>query len=446
MNKINLSFTAVTFWILIIFVMISGNPFPYSDEWAFVQNDIDDEKIIGQEFLSILLFVFEQHVDHTIPILKIYYMAILETFNFDFRVVQFTNCIFLFLGCWFILRLISVSRGQVEFGDIAVPIIMFCLGIYNTIWGFTVFQFFSSVMLLFGFVFSAKHIKPSSPNYAAMLPASFLFLMSLCGMNGVIPSVFISACMLISICTSSSKQRPNRVAIISMTLVFLFATTMLIIWRSSSAASSIVFIMHNIDEICKIYFALLSPNPMVRFGNELDVAYSFFNVLLIISAIVVLIRRLMQKFTIVYAAFLYAILASIFLLLSISIGRAEVFSVEISPHYGFLALPSIVMSWYVLSLFVSRRLVIIVGLLFVCFNVPYYIANMSWRFSWSEQRNHEIYIVRESIMSGMTSTDLARKHIGFFNFRPSNQAILMVGNGLSALRKRGVFPYNNLAH
>ena len=419
------------FWVYLCMVLMSGNSFPYSDEWIFVNHMINEVEVS---------WLFQLHNDHMIPFVKIYYMILLKLGNFDFRIVQLTNGLILFIFCFVILRTLHICRGYYEVGDIAIPLMIFSIGFDSTIWGFDI-QFISSTFFLIGISIAiTKSIcrKSSFPTIAAFI---CLLMMLFCGMNGVIPSLIISFLLIIFIRWITLKEKPDRISHAILTLCFLTAVGILSIWRPSSASSSS---LSDIDLIQIIYnfLILLSPTPIVKPNSVFNNAYWFLNIAMIGTALIILVHRLTKRIGIWDLSMLFAIFSGVVLLFSIAIGRQEISL--IASHYGFLSLAPVLISWIVLSLTFSRPIVIIIGIFFMILNLQIYIDNLSWRASWGQERNSETLSIQSDLSSGIKTDQFVEKYINRFYYVHDLNSISVINSKIHLLHKEGIYPYTLL--
>lgn len=102
--------------------------------------------------------------------------------------------------------------------------------------------------------------------------------------------------------------------------------------------------------------------------------YSIFNLLLIATAVGVLFRRVLnssrnRSVAIADFSLLTSLGATIIMLLSVAVGRAEYWTSGLERHYGILGVVLAVVSWMTISLHLRRTTVSICGILFLCVNL-----------------------------------------------------------------------------
>lgn len=96
-------------------------PFPYADDWTYPLQ-------LDASFRHKFAWLFQQHTDHRIPVLKLAQLTTLWLFNFDFRILILLNVIVVAAGAAFLVLTLRGYRGRGLFADVLVPLICLNLG------------------------------------------------------------------------------------------------------------------------------------------------------------------------------------------------------------------------------------------------------------------------------------------------------------------------------
>jgi hypothetical protein len=430
------------FWLLLRIVVVHGSPFPFSDEWGLIKH-VGDGMSSGD-----LVWLIAPHVDHRIPLLKLYNMLLLPLSGFDFRIVQATNGVLLFVACLVILRIIFLCKRRVDWGDFAIPLILLNVGFGAAFWAFS-FQFLSSTLLLLGFCFAAlSTIRGSSPN-ALLAAVACVFAMPLCGMNGVVPALLISVVLLVALCRIEPKPDARNVRIVRLLLVgaLMVSVTVVLCWRPSGAATvEPTEIASRIPGIVGNFFRMIKPNPMV--GSEAHGnVQSAFGALLAALAIGVLGQRLGAAYrrtgavAIADVAMASALAATLLLILAVAIGRSAYWSLGLERHYGFFPVALTIISWAVVSLYLPRYAVSMIGIVLLAWSLYSYSANLQWRTAWSKQRDSQTIAIYGEMARHASVGSLVALHIRDFYFVDTQRSRQRVAEAIELLRARGVKPY-----
>lgn len=153
-------------------------------------------------------------------------------------------------------------------------------------------------------------------------------------MNGVVVSFFIALTWLVCLCwigPETSTGQAHRVGwgIRTILSIVVISTVWIFInWRPSGASTtSLSVIFTQLPDIASAFLVLLSPTPMV-IPAKFHTIYTIFHLLLIATAIGVLFRRALsssrnRRVTIADFFLLPSLGATIVMLLSVAVGRAE---------------------------------------------------------------------------------------------------------------------------
>ena len=118
-------------------------PYAWVDDWIYAR---------PLEFRTLhewWVWLWQQHVDHRIPIQKLTNFFILSWSGFDYRWLVGINFLMAVISTAFLVEAARVYRGRRSVGDVAIPFIVLNFGMGYTQWGFH-FQFTSSILCGFG--------------------------------------------------------------------------------------------------------------------------------------------------------------------------------------------------------------------------------------------------------------------------------------------------------
>ncbi len=157
-------------------------PYAWVDDWIYAR---------PLEFTTLQewwVWLWQQHVDHRIPIQKLTNFFILSWSGFDYRWLVGVNFLMALISAAFLVEAARVYRGRRSVGDVAIPFIVLNFGMGYTQWGFH-FQFTSSILCLSGFLLATLLWLRSQRNVHAFLAVFSLTIACLTGMNGVLPAL-----------------------------------------------------------------------------------------------------------------------------------------------------------------------------------------------------------------------------------------------------------------
>ena len=184
-------------WALTI-VLISDKRYPWSDEWNFVPY------LTGVRAVT-WAWLWEQHVDHRIPIVKVIYLILSRLFPVDFRPPIYFNVLLMSTLAAILIHAARKIRKQQNYADAFFPLFTTHMGLGFWSWGFSI-QFVFPTFLI-GLMMIVWTIATTKANiirgkYACVCLSSLTLLLPLCGSNGLVLSL---GCLFFLIWTLRQK-------------------------------------------------------------------------------------------------------------------------------------------------------------------------------------------------------------------------------------------------
>lgn len=367
------------------------------------------------------------------------------------------NSVFLFVGCLYILHTLGKIR-KYRLGYLAIPFILLNPAYPPSFSGFS-FQFMSSTLLILGFCSAALKTKISSPPLPLLLlAASCLLINTFCGMNGTVVSLLIALAWLVCFgwiepeTKATGQARRIGWGIRTILGVVVISTVWIFFhWRPSGASTTnLSEVFTRLSDIAYAFFILLNPTPMV-IPAKLHTTYSIFNLLLIAIAAGVLFRQVLnssrnRRVGIADFSLLTSLGATIILLLSVAVGRAEYWTPGLERHYGILGVVLAVVSWTTISLHLRQTMVSIWGIFFLCVNLYLYAVNFDWRLLHVSRRITNTVDLYGDISKGVVIDQFVENHIGKVFYIDTPRTRKIVGDRIRLLHKNKIVPYVFLSY
>ena len=290
-----------------------------------------------------------------------------------------------------------------------------------------------------------------------LLAAGCLLINTFCGMNGTVVSFLIALIWLLCFGwiqpeTSTGQARRVGWGICTILLsVVISAVLILFHWRPSGASTtSLSAVFTRLSDIASAFLVLLNPTPMV-IPVKFHTIYSIFNLLLIATAAGVLFRRVWnssrnRRVATADFSLLISLGATIIMLLSIAVGRAEYWSPGLERHYGILGIIPAVVSWTTISLHLRRTMVSIWGLLFLCANIYLYTANFNWRTVHVDSMITNTVDLYGDISKGVVIDRFVENHVGKFFYIDTPRVRKVVEDRIRLLHRNKIVPYIFLSY
>jgi len=425
--------TAVIALLFYIAVLPHFRPYAWVDDWIYT-------KPLGFTTLSEWWrWLWQQHVDHRIPIQKLTNFLVLSWTGFDYRWLVAINFAMAIATSILLLEVARRYRGRRSIGDTSIPLILLNFGMGYTQWGFQ-FQFMSSILSMSIFLFSALIWLQTQKNMPALIGALSLMVACLTGMNGVLPALGIGiACIAWAIW----RHKPTNIvflfaAPIGMALVILAMWTPFVGSDQSPIKSS---------ELLN-YAAGLTTGAFTIFVQHHEAAARIIIfVLLFLAAASILIRigrKILDDADLLLTAFLGVYLC---LLASIAYGRVKVqggWEYGSAIHYGVLAIFIPILAWVIASKALPKLRAEILGLAVLIVALFVFEVNYQWR-AWMIGYCDPLQAkALQDLKSNKSIDQIATDNITQFHVGLSG--IKEVTDGISALRKAGYELYGGKRH
>jgi hypothetical protein len=418
----------------------ASRSFPWSDEWDYLPG-------VDLKGLSLVRWLFEQHVDHRIPLQKGLHLWLLHLDGYDFRILLATNYLFACATAWLGLRIAQLYRGQLSIGDLAIPLVALNGNIGGGFaqWGFA-FQFLSSTFFLLGFVALAvsaeRHARPSE---LALALVSLLFC-ALCGLNGLIDATVLTSILCAFFGWELWRRSPRRPFMIYSLVAAsaLEIVTLWVLWTPSEAARAGTFSMWATAKffygmvgssvvICPFYFAPFVPNQ-----GRLKFALM---ALLMVSGLfcgIFAIRREKLR-PMCDIALTGAIAATGLSMLAIAVGRSryQAWVWGLETHYGYSTLAAPVAAWILVSKCLTRRWRVGAGIVMLAVFAYAYQSTWICRWKWVQASAGHLAALQASIASTTDVKGLVKSNIADFYFVDDSSVRPKIESGIATLRRKG---------
>lgn len=159
-------------------VVHSGRSLPYSDDWQLWPY------VSGQRQIS-AGWLWEQHNEHRIPLVKAVHLVALRAFDFDYRAPIIINVAALSLIALALLLVARGLRGRTRLSDAAIPLLLLAPHLPPLQWGFQL-QFTATAFALGLILLSALDDRVQPTTRSLVLWSIAVALLVTCGMNGVV--------------------------------------------------------------------------------------------------------------------------------------------------------------------------------------------------------------------------------------------------------------------
>lgn len=413
-------------FILVISFLFSYRLYPYADDWSYASA----LELKGIEFLK---WALSQHVDHFIPLQKIFHVFLAKWSGFDFRILILLNCILALLASFSLVRLAQLYRGSASLGDAVIPILIFNPASGYSLWAFQ-FQFLSSVSFFVFAVLSLSLYVRTQRRFYFFFSLLFLSLTALCGMNGYVLAIVTVGLLVILFSTSKlSIQRVGWFNIAMFALLVLLLLSVLYAWEPSGASKE----ASKISEIIKI-FLLLQPSSLSILSFNKTALFSVFIALLLLVSFYQLYKKARSSsFEAMDAIVLLPLICTEALVLSIAAGRSGTqggWSNVLIMHYGFLSVLIPIFCWIILSSTLSRFRHFVLTWICLFIFMSAFVVSFDWRLELStltiekqKRVEHDLILLKDLDL-------LLDKHVLALTWKDRDSDRKYVKEGLRVLR------------
>lgn len=414
--QLGLAFTLASF-------IFSYRIFPYADDWSYI-----GARALGSN-LDFLHWVFSQHVDHRIPIQKLFHFLLAKLAGYDFRILILANIVLACVASSLLLAAAKNYRGQQTLGDLIIPLIILCPVAGYSLWAFQL-QFLSSILFASASLYFSTKYTQSNQGIYFHASMTALLLCSLCGMNGLILSLVTSAATLLYFFIHKKKSAKSN--LIYTSFVIAVNLGLLAFWTPSGAAGA----ASSASATAEIFFHLVGSSMVIYLFNG-----AFWKPLLVFTVVAgaaVISLNMLRKKAQDISEYIIAgiLLGSMLVLLSIAFGRGKThdgWSNVFAMHYGFLATLLPITAWIIISKRIPKSICLTSGLaLTIIFSLSYK-ENLDWRKSFFND-----WIVRQQDIARDMRTEhnleiLTQRYRLDFTWSGANDLGHVV-NGLKILR------------
>ena len=412
----------------------AARSFPFSDEWDYL-------RAVDLHGTSLVRWLFEQHVDHRIPLQKALHLWLLHRDAYDFRVLFAVNYLFACATAFLGIRIARLYRGQLTIGDLAIPLIALNIGNGFAQWGFG-FAFLSSTFFLLGFVAlavsSERNARPAELSLALMS----LLLCALCGLNGLIYTTVLSAILCVLFGWELWRRMPRRPFVVYLLVVAsaLESVTLWALWTPTAQAKTGA----SLSVIAKFFCGMVTSSVVLCPPNQgwwkfalmapLVVCGLFFG----ISGIREEKLRSMSDI-----ALTGSVAATGLLMLATAIGRSryQAWWPGLESHYGYSTLAAPIAAWILLSKRLTRGWRFVTGVVLLVVFAHAYQSTWMCRWKGLQASGGHIAAVQASIASTRDVKALVESNIADFYFVDDPSVRPKVESGIATLRRKGGYLY-----
>jgi hypothetical protein len=427
-----LSYSLITCFVVLFFVRILPycRSFPYSDDWFYLPAFTLDSA--GK----IMAWLFEQHVDHRIPIQKLLHVSLLKLSGFDFRVLVAVNYLIAAALASLAVAAARAYRGFSCIGDLFIPAVVLSVGSGMSQWGFE-FTFLSSIFFATAFLYLVVSAERKMQTLRLDFAIIALILCALCGLQGMVVSSTLTALLagFFSYEWKALAHRHTPCTYVAVGLSLVVNGLLWLFWKPSGASTvshfSMVPALHYIFGLVDsslIVYAFQDPWPkFVPLALLLLCGFCF-------SGIAILGAR---GRSIANLALFGVLLATSVVMMAIALGRSryQAWSPGLEMHYGYLTILGPIAAWISISARINRVARSVPGLLIVTLFACAFQANWKWRTAADAQWKGQNQIVRADLSSGLDPETVAAKDIALFFFVDTADVRAAVTKGIVILRR-----------
>ena len=188
---------SVTAWTLVIRY---GRSSPFSDDWQLLPYAAGRRTVTGS-------WLWQQHNEHRIPLVKALNVVLLRAFDFDYRATTMANALVLSALALTLVLAVRHYRGTSRLRDAAIPLVMLNPHVPALQWGVQAQFTATAAALVLILVIAARQGKLRVLNGRALALWSLaLGLLFFSGMNGVVVLPVVAGALLISAWRSAGSR------------------------------------------------------------------------------------------------------------------------------------------------------------------------------------------------------------------------------------------------
>jgi hypothetical protein len=408
---------AVILAIFLAVVYPNSKPFPWTDDWTF----LFASSMSWGDFVG---WLFAQHNDHRIPIVKAVQYAILANTGFDFRVTILLNACIVLGAAAMLFDVCRRYRGSWHFGDLIAPLIIANLGFGAFGWGFAM-QFALNVALGIAFVWLAMAGRLGLA-YAALVANA------LTGLSGIVITTVV--CLVMLRVSLSLKQMTRRKFEVAMPLgVLAFSVLLWLCWSPSPASGGPSF-----SNVIGYLYGLSKSSLVVNaFHGEAwkSAALTALVAVGLWFAVTGLRRSPPETENPVYALFV-ALLA---ICVAVAVGRSQhsPWTPGLEMHYGYLVSPLPILAWLVISRKARPMLANVLGTALLLLYANAFLANANWRTGYIRSAAPKFAEVSRMIRDGTPVDQIMQAHMPQLYYVDTPDTRYHVSVGVERLRQVG---------
>jgi hypothetical protein len=426
-------FSVAAFALIAFYLLRGGSPYPYTDDWMLVPFGT------GEARMS-LTWLWEQHVDHRIPIPKALWVWFLRGSGMDFRSVMLFNAATALIAALLLLKALARYRGHLMVGDLVVPLVLLNPSFNIFYWGFYL-QFMSSIVLaLVAISLGVLHFSSPKRGYA-VAAAITIFCLNGVGMNGTTMAlIFVPALVAALVRDRHHIRRWEFLASIMIASATVLISAYVVATWSPSGASiqeERGEIVERLTGILLPLYSLSAPRAWAKSVLPTD-PYLIFGVVLSLVTGVLLLVKLLRKPSGMTLYLAGAFLASWAVLGAVAVGRAGFWSSGIEFHYGYFPTLTVMVSWVFLSIEMPRIVArtAAVGLLVVFGSM--YMTGALWGLERANERAVQLAEIREDLANDVDLGTIVRENISLFWWQTNEEGIALMTKNLRMLDAKGI--------
>lgn len=206
---------AVCTAVAVALVVRFGRTVPYSDDWQLLPYESGRKPVTGS-------WLWHQHNEHRIPLVKALHVVLLRTFHLDFRATTMANVLALSLVALGLILAARRLRGEARLVDVAIPLLVLSPQVPALQWGVQAQFTATAVALCLVLVVAARRREPRTlPARDVVVWVGALFLLATSGLNGVAVLPVVAGTLLIRAVRARSAAIGARVGAVAASAMAL---------------------------------------------------------------------------------------------------------------------------------------------------------------------------------------------------------------------------------